>query len=458
MEKQKRLHIITYGCQMNVHDSEKIAGLLQPEYELTQNLEEADFILLNTCSVREKAEHKLYSKLGQLKSLKARNPDLIIGVCGCVAQQEGENILKRAFHVDLVFGTNTIPKLPQLLEELQHSRKDSGRPARVVDLSNMDWQEPEANVVRENRFKAYITIMRGCDKFCTFCVVPFTRGREESRPSKDILREAQLLADRGVIEIMLLGQNVTSYGKRVISHGERIRDDLSFPELLAALNEVKGLQRIRYTTPHPRDLSQELIAAIRDLPKVCEHIHLPVQAGSSKVLKDMNRKYTKEQYLEKIQQLKQEVPNISITTDIIVGFPGETEEDFQDTLDVMEKVQYDGCFAFKYSDRPYTKSPELPNPVPEEVKEARLQRVLDLQRKISLEKNKSLLGQIQEVLVDELNSKFPGKVTGRTRTNHIVTLPGGPELLGRLVNVEITEAYPYRLAGRLISSEVGSRV
>lgn len=450
MKKQKRLHILTYGCQMNVHDSERIAGLLQPEYELTQDLEEADFILLNTCSVREKAEHKLYSKLGQLKQLKVQNPDLIIGVCGCVAQQEGENILKKSSYVDLVFGTNTIPKLPELLETLKQDRKTQEHPARIVDLSKMDWQEPDANVVRESSFKAFITIMRGCDKFCTFCVVPFTRGQEESRPSADILKEARGLVAGGVIEIMLLGQNVTSYGKRVISHGERIRGDISFPELLAQLNDLEGLQRIRYTTPHPRDLSDALIAAIRDLPKVCEHIHLPVQAGSSRVLKAMNRKYTKEQYLEKIRRLKAEVPQISITTDIIVGFPGETEEDFQDTLEVMETVQYAGCFAFKYSDRPNTKSPELPNPIPEEIKDQRLQRVLDLQRKLSFEKNKTFLGKVVEVLVDEINPKFPGTVTGRTRTNHIVSLPGGPEWLGRLVNAEIVEAHPLRLAGRLV--------
>jgi len=433
---------------MNVHDSERIAGLLHPDYQLTENPEEADFILLNTCSIREKAEHKLYSKLGQLKHLKAQNPDLILGVCGCVAQQEGENILKRSFSVDLVFGTNTLPKLPQLLEAVEQGRKNLGRPVRVVDLSVMDWQEPEANVVRENPFKAYITIMRGCDKFCTFCVVPFTRGREESRPSADILKEARGLAARGVVEVTLLGQNVTSYGKRILSHGERIREDITFPELLTRLNEVEGLQRIRYTTPHPRDLSEALIAAIRDLPKVCEHIHLPVQAGSSRVLKAMNRRYTKEQYLEKIDRLKREVPEVSITTDIIVGFPGETEEDFQDTLEVMEAVQYAGCFAFKYSNRPHTKSPELPGQIPEEVKEERLQRVLNLQKKLSFEKNKTFVGKVVEVLVDEINPKFPGTVTGRTRTNHIVSLPGGPEWLGRLVNVEITEAYPLRLAGR----------
>jgi tRNA-2-methylthio-N6-dimethylallyladenosine synthase len=468
MERQKRLHIITYGCQMNIHDSEKIAGLLQPEYQLTPNPEDADFILVNTCSIREKAEHKLYSKLGQLKPLKALNPDLIIGVCGCVAQQEGENILKKSPSVDLVFGTNTIPKLPGLLKVLWEGRNNlespalseystsdimvvrPRRPVRVVDLSEADWQEPDANVVRECSFKAYITVMRGCDKFCTFCVVPFTRGREESRPSDDIIKEAQWLADQGVIEIMLLGQNVTSYGKRIMSQGERIREDVKFPELLARLNEVEGLQRIRYTTPHPQDLSDDLIAAVREFPKVCEHIHLPVQAGSSKVLKNMNRRYTKEHYLERIHRLKEEVPGIAITTDIIVGFPGESEEDFQDTLEVMEVAQYDSCFAFKYSDRPNTKSPHLPNPVPEEVKEERLQRVLDLQKTMSLKKNKSFVGQVKEVLVDEINPKFAGMVTGRTRTNHIVSLPGTPELLGQLIKVEITEVYPFRLAGQRI--------
>ncbi len=433
----KKAHIMTYGCQMNEHDSEQIAGLLKTEgYTLTQDPECADMILLNTCSIREKAEHKLYSQLGKLRPLKEKSPDLIIGVCGCVAQQEGEKVLRRMPYVDLVMGTKAIPKLPQLIESLQY------RP-RVLDISESKWADESCSLFRECRFKAFVTIIRGCNNFCSYCVVPYTRGPEESRPAREIIDEVRRLVDDGMLEVTLLGQNVSSYAdpKQQIP---------SFPELLGAINDVEGLERIRFITAHPKDLSDELVETMAQLPKVCGHFHLPVQAGSNHVLQLMNRKYSREWYLDRVRLLRQAMPEIAITTDIIVGFPGEREEDFQQTLAILKEVRYDSIFAFKFSIRPNAKAGIFPEHVAGDIKRARLQQVLDLQRQINIEKNTEMVGKTFEVLPESIHPRFPETLTGRTRMNHVVTFPGESELFGKLVQVEITEAHPFRLSGKLI--------
>lgn len=425
---------------MNEHDSEHMAGLLQAAgYALTETPENADIVLLNTCSIRKKAEHKFYSQLGKLRQLKDSYPELIIGVCGCVAQQEGENIFKQAPYVDLVLGTKAIPKLPSLVQALEY------RP-RAIDISEYAWQDESKNIVRECQFKAYITIIRGCNNFCSYCVVPYTRGREESRPTAEILCEARRLVEDGVREITLLGQNVSSYADPTSGLS-------SFSELLETVHTVDGLERIRFITAHPKDLSDELIETMAKLPKVCEHFHLPCQAGSNRVLTLMNRRYTREWYLNRIARLREAIPNIAITTDIIVGFPGEREQDFQQTLSLLEEVRYDGIFAFNYSDRPNAKASTLPDHVSEEVKNDRLQQVLALQKHINFEKNSAMVGKTFEVLLETVNPRFPDTLTGRTRTNHVVTFPGNRDLLGKFVLVEITEALPFRLSGRTVSSK-----
>jgi tRNA-2-methylthio-N6-dimethylallyladenosine synthase len=432
----RNVHIITYGCQMNEHDSEQMAGLLRAAgYSMTEHPENADVVLLNTCSIREKAEHKLYSRLGKLRALKQKNPEMIIGVCGCVAQQEKDRIFTQVSYVDLVLGTKAISRLPLLLDSLEYRPK-------ALDIKEYAWDN-DVPPVRECPFKAYITIMRGCDNFCAYCVVPYTRGREESRSSAEILHEARQLAEDGVVEVTLLGQNVSSYT-------DPTGEVASFPKLLEALHAVEGIKRLRFITAHPKDLSHELVATMAALPRVCEHFHLPCQAGSDNVLKLMNRCYTREWYLSRVEMLRNAMPRIAITTDIIVGFPGETEEDFQQTLSLLEEIRYDGIFAFKYSDRPNAKASTLPNHVPDEEKSERLQRVLHLQTQINYEKHTALVGEYVEVLPETVNPRFPDTLTGRTQTNHVITFPANANVLGQFVSVEITDAYPFRLAGKMI--------
>lgn len=432
----KHAHIITYGCQMNAHDSEQMAGLLQAAgYALTAEPAQADVILLNTCSIRARAEHKLYSHLGTLRQFKVNHPGLIIGVCGCVAQQQGEAIFKQSPHVDLVLGTKAIPRLPALLQALETA-------PRVLDLGEYAWEEERPQMFRECRFKAFLTIMRGCNNFCAYCVVPYTRGREESRPAADIVDETRRLAQDGVLEITLLGQNVSSYA----DPAQRVA---GFPELLAAVHAVEGLQRLRFVTAHPKDVSPALVEMMAKLPNVCEHFHLPCQAGADRVLQLMNRRYTREWYLSRVQLLRETLPQIALTTDIIVGFPGEREEDFQQTLTLLEEVRYDGIFAFEFSIRPNAQAGTFPEQVPEAVKNERLQRVIDLQNRIGLEKNTTLIGKTLEVLPELINPRFPGTLTGYTRTNHLVIFPGTADLFGQFVPVEITAARPFRLSGRM---------
>ncbi len=482
----------TYGCQMNVHDSEKISGIFsEAGYESTDGTADADVIVLNTCSIRQKAEHKVFSDLGRLKTAKARNPDLKIAVAGCIAQQIGSSLFKRFPIVDFVFGPGNIDSLGKWLNG-NAITKDEGRPRKVLkelerrgrwtrdegrhsQFSILDSQfsalndNPEYHlktlpINREGRVKAWVSIMYGCDNFCAYCVVPYTRGRERSRPSRDICKEIQDIAKQGYKEITLLGQNVNSYGKN-------LAENIDFPELLKVIHEVPGIERIRFVTSHPRDLSEKLIKVMSDLPRVCEHLHLPIQSGADKVLSLMNRGYSYEEYKGKINTLRKAVPAVAITTDIITGFPGETDEDFECTANALKEMEYDGIFAFKYSKRPGTKALDLPGHVDEKIKSQRLSAVLKLQEEITFNKNKTLEGQILEVLVEGPSASDKDKLTGRTRTNKIVNFHpvssnefvlkkgdsngvyGDRELIGKLVNIKILEAKMHSLLGEVESSE-----
>jgi tRNA-2-methylthio-N6-dimethylallyladenosine synthase len=434
MPTMKSFHIITFGCQMNEHDSERMTGILEGEGFSQSGLEGADMVIVNTCSIREKAEQKFYSELGRLKAMKDGNPGLKIAVAGCIAQQEGSNILSRAPYVDLIVGPSDIARLPVMIP------KHRAKPI-VETGGDPDYHRKSIQASRPDKIKAWVSIMYGCDNFCTYCVVPYLRGRERSRVPGDIIAEVRGLAEKGYKEITLLGQNVNSYGKG-------LEQKVSFPDLLAQLDEVPGIERIRFVTSHPRDLSEGLITAIRDLPKVCESLHLPVQSGADAVLHRMNRKYTREEYLDKVKRLREGVPDIAITTDIIAGFPGETEEDHELTERLLKEVEFDGIFAFKYSKRPGTSALRLSGHVPESVKETRLSHVLSLQKAITADKNRRLVGSRQEILIDG-SSKKGDTLTGRTRSNKTVNLPGPLSLVGSLVHVSITAAGQNSLTARI---------
>lgn len=438
----KNLALLTYGCQMNEYDSEKIGGILQGEgYQLTDNLEEAQLILVNTCCIREKAEQKFYSQLGRLAGLKKKNPSLAIGVGGCIAQREGKRIFERAPQVDLVFGTQNISSLPELLRQL---RQGKGKVADVTQGKVVEVSSP--HIRRESTVKAWVTIMQGCNNFCSFCVVPYTRGPERSVPGEMILDEIRGLAHQGYKEVTLLGQNVNAYGKDLAGEG-------AFPALLSRVNDLDGIERIRFTTSHPKDLSEELMGAMARLAKVCEHIHLPVQAGSDSVLDRMNRRYTGEEYRAKIARLRALLPSMGISTDVIVGFPGESQEDYARTRELIEEVQYDSLFLFKYSARPETVAATLSDQVPEEVKQERFEEILALQKGITLRKNQELEGKRVEVLVEGASKKDPAKLTGRTRTHKIVNFRGPEGLVGHLVELEVIQGKLYSLEGRLAVKE-----
>jgi tRNA-2-methylthio-N6-dimethylallyladenosine synthase len=433
----QKFSILTYGCQMNDNDSECISGILDDRgYDQTTDLAEADLILVNTCSIRDKAEQKMFSKLGQLAILKQRNPSLKIGVCGCVAQRMGKKIVQRAPAVDLVFGTQNIRKLPDLLDQMQV------RTRSVVDIEPIpfDW-DADTPVIRQNKIKAYVTVSVGCNKNCSFCIVPTTRGREISKPKEVIQREVHALAKGGYKEVTLLGQNVNSYGWDLAKKS-------TFPALLRAVAQVDGIERVRFTTSHPRDLSTELIEALATEPKVCEYFHLPIQSGSNRVLKGMFRGYSVESYLEKVNALRELVPYIALTTDIITGFPGESEEDHRLSLKVLADVEFDNIFLFKYSIRPGTPAAELEDQVPEDVKSRRFDELMRLQKGITERKNQALKGTTQEVLVEGPSSRELGKLTGRTRTNKIVNFFGPLRLVGHAVPIEITSCGLYSLDGK----------
>lgn len=436
-----KYHIVTYGCQMNVHDSEKLAGILTDiGYNETADENEADLILFNTCCVREHAEQRVYGNIGALKSKKQANPNMIIGVCGCMMQQKevSDYIIKKFPFVDLIFGTHNLHRFPMLLQKAIHSNNT------VTEILDVDGDVIEnVPVKRQLGVSAWTTIMYGCNNFCSYCIVPYVRGRERSRKPEDILREIQELLQDGYKEITLLGQNVNSYGKD-------LQNGVLFPQLLRKIDSINDTGRIRFMTSHPKDLSDDLIDALAECKSVCEHLHLPIQSGSNRILKEMNRKYTREEYLMLVEKIRKAVPGIALTTDIIVGFPGETEEDFQDTLDIMETVQYDSAFTFMYSPRIGTPAAKKPNQLLQEEKKARLDRLIKLQAEISKKANKAYKGRRVEVLVEGPSKNKEEILTGRTRTNKIVNFKGDRELIGKFVNVNITVPRSWTLEGELV--------
>jgi len=433
---KKKVYIRTFGCQMNVADSQQMAQVLAQDYALTDRPEEADLFLINTCAIRRKSEEKVRSLLGRLKVLKKRRPELILGVGGCVAQQEGERLLQAVPHLDLVFGTHGIYRLPDLVKRSERERPvDIELSQCFPGLPRRQWPEGQVQTL--------VTIMQGCNNFCSFCVVPYVRGREYSREPVDIEAEVRGFLAAGGKEVTLLGQNVNSYG-------QGLAEPLTFVGLVQRLATLPGLARLRFATSHPKDLSDELIAAFGELPTLCEHLHLPVQSGSNRILRAMNRRYTREHYLDKVARLKEACPGISLSTDLIVGFPGETDQDFQDTLELMKEAGFEAAFSFKYSPRPNTKAAAFPDQVPEMVKAERLSRLQALQNDLTLAAHQRLTGQVKEVLAEGRSKRSQDQLCGRLRTNQVVNFTGSPELVGRLVMVEIIEAHPHSLKGRWV--------
>ena len=444
----KKLFIQTYGCQMNQYDSERIAQVMtRSGYVQTERIDAADLILLNTCSVRDKAEQKVYSALGNWKEFKDHRDGVIIGVGGCVAQQEGENLLKRVPHLDIVFGTHNIHKLPELVEQVESAR---ARPVEVTFYRDPAYMEDVDGRTQVHGAKAYVTIMQGCNKVCSFCIVPHVRGREVSRPSAKIIAEIESLVAQGVKEVMLLGQNVNSYGK--LTPGE-----LSFAELLRRVDAIDGLERIRFTTSHPQDLSPELVEAFANCAHLCEHLHLPVQSGSDSVLARMRRGYTRQEYLDRLMRLRDRCPKVVFSTDIIVGFPRETDAEFDQTLELLESVKYDEIYSFMYSPRPQTVSAKLyDDDVPRGVKKERLTKVQTLQREISLGKNRQRIGEREEIFFDGPSKLKNGQLMGRTRTNRIVNVAAPASLIGQIVAVRIISATANSLLGEVLWDKSGS--
>ncbi len=442
-ESQKTFYLETFGCQMNVHDSEKVVGTLMAQgYRQVSTVEEAGLILYNTCSIRDKAEQKVFHRLADYKKLQAQGKKF--GVLGCVAQQEGEKIFERAPHVSLVCGSASYRNLPQMLVQIE--AQIGAENCRVTGLDDRETDEcfETEFTARTNPHRGYITIIEGCDKFCAYCVVPFTRGKERSRTSDSVLAEARQMADQGYTEIQLLGQNVNSYkdpaGKK------------TFAELLAAVGEVPGIKRVRFTTSHPRDFGRDIVAAIDSVPTLCDHVHLPIQSGSTRVLDAMQRLYTRDQYLERIAWMKAAKREISITTDIIVGFPGETEADFEQTLSLLDEVEYDGIFGFKYSPRPNTPSLKFEDAIPDEEKARRLFVLQEKQREIQRRRNERHLGQIAEVMVEGRNDAR-GQWIGRTSQNKVLNFKapeGLTPVLGSYVPVVTTGCFPNSLLGQMV--------
>ncbi len=437
--KRKTYHIETFGCQMNSRDSEKISGILkQIGYEETDT-EDADFVLYNTCTVRENANNRVYGRLGYLGKLKQKHPGMIIALCGCMMQEATavEKIKTSYRFVDIIFGTHNIFKLAELLQ----TRLDSKR--MVIDLwKNTDMIVENLPNDRKYHFKAGVNIMFGCNNFCSYCIVPYVRGRERSRNPEDIIAEIKGLAKDGVVEIMLLGQNVNSYGKN-------LEQPMSFAGLLKEIEKIEGIERIRFMTSHPKDLSDELIEVMRNSKKICKHLHLPIQSGSSRVLKIMNRRYTKESYLELVDKIRKAVPDISLTTDIIVGFPGETEEDFEETMDVVRKVGYDSAFTFLYSKRTGTPAATMEDQVEESVAMQRFDRLLKEIQACSSKLCGKEVHTTQRVLVEEVNEQDPGLLTGRLSNNLLVHFPGDAKLIGKLVEVYLEESKGFYYMGNV---------
>lgn len=437
---KKTYNIQTFGCQMNERDSERLCGFLNDAGFNMASEEEANLIIINTCTVRENANNKLYGHLGYLKSQKERNKDLKIAICGCMMQEEGmpEKIKKSYPFVDLIFGTQNIEKFPELLEGIMQDEK-------IFDTEYFDAPDPEMiNTNHKFPFKSGVNIMFGCNNFCSYCIVPYVRGREKSRTPNAILKEIKLLAEDGVSEVMLLGQNVNSYGKT-------LENPISFSELLKMVEKIDGIERIRFMTSHPKDLSDELIDTIASSKKICKHIHLPLQSGSSRILKEMNRKYDKEAYLTLCKKLRERMPDIAITTDIIVGFPGETEEDFLETMDVAEKVIFDSAFTFVYSRRTGTPAASLPQNATEEEIKDRFDRLLNLIHKTGKERLDRLVGTTETILIERENEKDPSLVTGRCDKNFLVHIPGDKSMIGKYIPVRLTESKGFYFNGEVIN-------
>ncbi|WP_134700453.1 tRNA (N6-isopentenyl adenosine(37)-C2)-methylthiotransferase MiaB [Ammoniphilus sp. YIM 78166] len=440
--KNKTYCLVTFGCQMNEHDSETIAGILENMgYSATDNERKADIVLYNTCAIRENAEDKVFGHLGALKAAKLENPDMIIGVCGCMSQDESvvNRILQKYQHVDLIFGTHNIHRLPILLRDALYSKE------MVVEV----WAK-EGDVienmpkVRQGGLKAWVNIMYGCDKFCTYCIVPYTRGKERSRLPEDVISEVRELARQGYKEITLLGQNVNAYGKDLTDR------KYLFGDLMDDISKI-DVPRIRFTTSHPRDFDDHLIEVLAKGGNLVEHIHLPVQSGNTEVLKKMARKYSREQYLELVNKIKKAIPNVVLTTDIIVGFPGETEEQFQDTMSLVEEVGYDSAYTFIYSPRHGTPAAGMEDDISEEVKKQRLHRLMEVVNRLAREKNEALTGQVVELLVEGESKNNPEVLSGRTRSNKLVHFVGPKDCIGKFVHVKITEAKTWTLYGDLMT-------
>lgn len=429
----------TFGCQMNARDSEKLIGILEQIGYVKKETEDADFVIYNTCTVRENANNKVYGRLGYLHSQKKKNPDMMIGLCGCMMQEPEvvEKIRTSYRFVDLVFGTHNIYKFAELIVAAFESK------GMIVDIwKDTDKIVEDLPVERKYTFKSGVNIMFGCNNFCSYCIVPYVRGRERSRDPKDIIREIERLVADGVVEVMLLGQNVNSYGKN-------LEHPMTFAQLLEEVEKIDGLERIRFMTLHPKDLSDELIEVLGKSKKICKHLHLPLQSGSSRILKEMNRHYTKEQYLELVKKIRAAVPDIALTTDIIVGFPGETEEDFLETMEVVKEVQYDSAFTFIYSKRTGTPAATKEDQVSPEVVKDRFDRLLHVVQEIGSQKAGALQGTVQKVLIEEINAQDEHLVTGRLSNNSVVHVPGGADLIGKIVNVSLDECKGFYYLGTL---------
>lgn len=432
--------VVTYGCQQNENDSEKLKGMLDAMgYTLIEDREKADVIIFNTCAVRENAELKLKGNVGALKYLKAKNRKVLIGVCGCMVQQEkaAAGLSQKFRHIDMVFGTHSLYKFPEILYTAMTKN-------RVLDVMDSDGMIAEnIPVLRDDKYRAWVSIMYGCNNFCSYCVVPYVRGRERSRKHEDILKEVQQLADEGYKEITLLGQNVNSYGNDD-------ENEYNFAQLLREVCKIDGIERVRFATSHPKDISDELIETMAQLDKVCPQLHLPFQAGSNKVLKDMNRGYTKEQYLEKIDKIKSKIPGISLSSDIIVGFPTETNEDFEETINVVKYVEFDSLFTFIYSRRDKTRAALMDSVLSDEEIQKNFDRLLETQNEISKKINESYVGKTVEVLVEGVSKNNPNALQGRTPENKIVNFSGDVGLVGKIIKLKITEAKTWSLNGEII--------
>lgn len=439
--RRKKMHITTFGCQMNAHDSEKLLGMLKEMgYEEAAEEKDADFIIYNTCCVRENAENKVYGNLGYLKHEKKENPDMKIALCGCMMQQDIvlQTIKDKYKHVDIVFGTFNLYKLA----ELMYINMETKSP--VFDI----WQEhgeivEDLPTIRHFKYKASVNIMFGCNNFCSYCIVPYVRGRERSRCSHDIINEIKALAADGVKEITLLGQNVNSYGKG-------LEENITFAKLLRMVNEIDGIERIRFMTSHPKDLSDELIYAMRDCDKVCNHIHLPFQAGNNEILNKMNRRYTKEHYLDLVAKIRKEIPDVAITTDIIVGFPGETDKQVDDTIDVINKARFNGAFTFIYSKRTGTPAAIMENQVPEKEVKANFNRVLEALNPIIYELNCKKVGKVYKVMADDVSTSDNSFITGRLEDNSLVHFKGDKSMIGGIFDVKITDCKTFYLIGEIV--------